>query len=296
MLKQVIAIYINAFRWNLQNLRLWFWNYLGNLILALAVAAPLMSLLETTLGNTLASRHLMEGFDYSVYSDFMNEYGESILPILSQSQLVIGLYFILSIFLLGGILSYIKQIPQQLNFSQFLSVCARYFWKYFGLTLVFLVVHGLIAFMIWMLYRWSVNGFDLKYLDSELVIYARGRMALVGYLLIGGMGFMLHDYAKVALIHQEEPKVFEAVKAGFRCLRRAFAAASVLYLLYFLVFLALTAIYWNFSGDDLNSTSMSIWLTFLLGQLFIFFRIGLKIHNLTTASLLFQEHHRGRSN
>ena len=283
-----IAAYINGLKWSIQNVKIWWWLYLCNFLLAALAAIPLMSLLEEKLGHTFAAKQLIEGFNYTIFSDFMNEYGAAILPILSQSKLLIGLYFLLSIFLMGGILENCKNSLQKAHFQVFVVRAIKYFWRFFRLTIYFLILHGAVVFLFFTIFMWLIHGGDLKQLDSELVIYSRGAIVFGIYFFVAGILSSIHDFSKIYLVENNTKIVVKAIKEGAKMVVKNFGSVLLLSLLNWLTFALISLLYLTLRGNDLNSTVSGLWFVFVLGQVFIFIRMGMKVLNLESKTLLFK--------
>lgn len=283
-----LSAYLNGLKWSIRNVKMWLWLYLCNFALAVLAAVPLMNLLEEKLGQTFAAQRLMEGFDYTVFTDFMREYGAAISPILSQSQLLIILYFFLSIFLMGGILENCKNSPQKAHFQLFAVGAIKHFWQLLLLTLSFLVIHGLVFFLFFKLFMLLIHGGDLKQLDSELVIYSRGGIVLGIYLFVAGIILTIHDFAKIYLVQNHPKWFFTAIKNGVQIVFKNFKSTFFLSFLNWLTFSVFSIIYLLLRGDDLNSTVGGLWFIFIWGQVFIFIRMGLKMLNLESKMLWYR--------
>ena len=75
-----------------------FFLYLLTFLLAIFVAYPLKTLLESTVGHSMMISDLVKGFDYTFLNDFKNVHGDGFLPIIDQSITVLVLYLLLFIF------------------------------------------------------------------------------------------------------------------------------------------------------------------------------------------------------
>ena len=127
-----------------------FWQYkrilfiLYGVILgaALLIALPIKTYLESHAGHSLMVEDLVKGFDYTFLNDFMTNYGSGLAPIFQQSILIIGLFLVIMIFLIGGILSVYKQQPNEWNSRLFWGESAAYFWRMFRLSIYFITIHS----------------------------------------------------------------------------------------------------------------------------------------------------------
>ena len=283
-----IAAYKNGLKWSVQNIKLWGWLYFGNFLLAALAAIPLMNLLEEKLEHTLASRRLMEGFDFTVFTDFIHEYGAALLPVFSQTPLLIIVYLFLSVFFMGGILAVCKRNPQKVDFQLFAVGAIQYFWRIFRMSLYFLILHGLLIMLFGTLFMLLIKGGDLKQLDSELVIYTRGMIILAVYLFFAGLLVLIQDFSKIEMVENNHKIVVKSIKIAVITVFRHFKSIFVLALLNWFGFGLIALLYLWLRGDDLNHSVTELWMIFILGQFFILLRMGLKVLNLASKTLLYK--------
>ncbi len=272
----------------LRKIRMWGFLYLINLIFALLVAIPMHNLLERTTGRSLAAERLLSDFDYPVFQDFMNEYGDEVAVVMGQSRVMFAFYLLLSIFLAGGILSIFKNHSQKFSFRDFWGGCTMYFWRMLRLTVYFLIIHIFIfsVFAVFFYAGWLREGLDG--LKSEVQLINALKIMLPVYLLVASLFFMVQDYAKIHVVHRNPNWLFFPFWQSFSIAFGNFWKTYPLYLLNALTFAIIFVVFWyfRFSGNMDNMAMIAI--TFALGQAFIFARIGTKLLNLGSATLMYQ--------
>lgn len=267
--------------------KIWFILYSLTLLLAMFVAYPLHGYLEEKVGNSLMINDIIEGFNYTFYADFMNHYGDGISPILNQSFYIIILYLLLFIFLTGGIVKIFIHRPHFYSPAIFWSNCAAYFGKIFRLSICFFILHGMVLTAFLVIFSMITNGGSPTNLESEGIIFMAIKYMTPIYVLFASFFFMWQDYSKISLVKNEYKWIFQAMKDALGFIKNNFRKAFGLYLLNMLLLgLVFIINYFITSVFEIQSDS-TIFLSFVLSQLFIITRLGLKLINLSSAGHLY---------
>lgn len=282
----IIKPYRSGWKKVWKNKKMWVLLYLLNVVFALLSAVPFLGFLSESVGHTLANSKMLDGFDYTFISDLMREYGSGLSVILNLSKGIILLFFLFSIFWMGGILSILKNEENDYSFRKFWQGSAVYFWKLIRLTFYFtffqIVILGFFAFLF---LQQGVSPFEV---ESEVSIIKSIMILLPIYLLFATIFFMIQDYAKIHIVHDETKFIFQPIKNAFRFVFKNFRKCFGLYLLNLLTFAVFFSIYWILSNSFNSNSTPTITLLFLIGQTFIFSRIAVKLLNLGSAMELFQ--------
>lgn len=277
-----ITAYISGLKTIFSKGKLWLLLYALNFLFAIFLAYPLSGFLGTKLGHTLAADKLLEAFDFSIANDFVNEYGDAFGVIMNQSLLGMGLYLLLSVFLVGGILNVLKIKEKSYSLATFWSGGGKYFWRMLRLTIYFLFIQIVILGAFFMLFSILTAG-GLERFHNEGDIIQRGLMVLPFYLLVATIFFMIHDYAKIHVVATDKNLLFQPILQAFGWVFKNFSQTFLLYLLNLLTFGLLFFIYWKLDGGTV------ILAVFLIGQFFVLARIGTKLLNLASATELYQQ-------
>jgi len=271
----ILATYIRGWGSTFKHFKMWGLYYVFNFLFAFLLSFPVFKFLEDKLANTLVVDRLYEQFDFTIFNDILNEYGDIVGILTNQSLIATFLFLLLAVFLTGGILQIFKHRTQAFDFDDFWSACSHYFWRILGLTLLFLVLHGVLLFVFKSILDWlTVGGLDR--FNSEVEIYKRGMLLLPFYAIIATIIWMIQDYAKVLMI-AEDLSLFRSLREGLRFVFNNFMSTFLLYLINLLVFGLLFYLYWQIP------TGNAFLFAFVLGQIFLFLRIGTKLANLASA-------------
>ncbi len=280
--------YYNGFWLAIRKIKMWVILYIINIIFALLAAIPLSNFLKDKLGKSLAPKRMLPDFDYTIYQDFMNEYGDTFSLIMGQSRLIFVIYFFLSIFLVGGILAILKNHGDKFSFQAFRSGCTVYFWRMLRLTFYFLIIHGIIlgAFSSLIYFGKFHQGLDA--VESEVEMINAVKYMLPLYLIFASFFFLIQDYAKIHVVHKNPKWLFFSFWRSFAIVFNNFLKTYPLYLLNMLTFAIIFAVFWYFRLSNNMESAGAIAIIFVIGQAFIFARIGTKLINLGSATLMYQ--------
>ncbi len=264
-----------SFRQTLGSLRLVGLLYSLTLVLALLVALPFYGTLKAEDQDSRAFLALLDGFDYTVYSDFMHRSERAIDPLLSVGRWLGVLYVFLSVFLAGGILYRFSQPTARFSMSAFLAACSHYagrFLRLFGVTGLFVLVGAGI---------WPVAGSLLGVALSD-TLTERGQFRLgVGFfclfVLTATYVLCVGDFAKVLMFREDERNAFRAFGRAGRFVRQNLAQTYGQYWLMILLGTVLFGVY--FLLDELIPMRgwATISLMLVVQQAIVFGRIGLKV-------------------
>ncbi len=280
--------YYKGFWLALRKIKMWIILYIINIIFAMLAAIPLSNFLQEKLRRSLAPKRMLPDFDYTIYQDFMNEYGDVVSAFLGQSRLIFGFYFFLSIFLVGGILAILKNHRDKFSFQAFWSGCTVYFWRMLRLTFYFLIIHGIIlgAFSALVYFGKFHQGLDGA--ESEVEMINAVKYILPVYLIFASFFFLIQDYAKIHVVQKSPNWLFFSFWRSFAIVFKNFRKTYPLYLLNMSTFAVIFVAFWYFRFSNNMESGGAIALTFAVGQAFVFGRIGTKLINLGSATLMYQ--------
>ncbi|MVM38392.1 hypothetical protein GO730_13735 [Spirosoma sp. HMF3257] len=270
-----------AFRQTIGSFRLLWLIYAITLVLSLLVALPFYNTLKVEDQNSLAFLNLLNGFDYTIYSDFMHRSQRVISPLISVGRWLGLGYVFLSIFFAGGILLRFAQPNAQFNAGLFWQGCSHYigrFLRLFLVTLLFVVVGA----GLWLV-AGSLVGVALSDTLTERGQFWIGLVFFALFALTATFLLCIGDYAKVLMFQEDELNAFRAFGQAGRLVLRHMARTYGLYLLLIVIGTGVFGIYFLLDEAILMSNWATILLMFLVQQALIFVRVGLKVWSLGTA-------------
>jgi len=285
----MMSAYAEGWKLVLGHFKMWGLFYVCNVLFALVAAYPLNGFLQSTIGDSLAIMDSLPGFDYTFVTGFLNQYGKGFSLILNQSFLVIGAFLLFSVFLSGGILEVFKRRKEDFAFAHFWSGCGKYFFRLLRLMIYFMVGQGTLLFLAWTCFKSLSGGLSPFVLETDRDWVNAFKIILPFYLFFASLFMMLHDYAKIHIIHQGKSLLFQPIFQAIKMVFQNFFSCIFLYLLNFATFLLFFGIYYIVRNLLNADTMTSILLIFVVGQFFILARIATKLLNLGSATVLYQE-------
>lgn len=285
----IFTAYKKGLQHTFQSKKLWGLLYLINIGVALLAAIPFYNLLDSKVGHSMEMDKWLERFNYTIFSDFMNEYGDAVNVIFSQSKLLLLLFFVLYAFLTGGILVVFKKLSEGTDdFKSFWVESAYYFWRMLRLAIYFLLMHAAILFVFGLIFIAAIKGGQPEKLNSEILVFTTLKIILPIYFLLATIISLVHDYAKIQLVDKDPKWLFGLFGEAFGFVFQNFKKTFLLYILNILTFLVLFGIYWLVSNGIGTKSLSGVGFAFIIGQLFLIARIGMKLLNLGSATVLFK--------
>ncbi|MCH7765586.1 MAG: hypothetical protein IH916_03420 [Acidobacteria bacterium] len=294
------------------------WLYLTSVLLTVPLALSMRTLLKDSLGSSLVHENLRQGFDMDWYGEFSSgsagladSFGPSVvgsLPILSNLEklidgeilqadgtiLLAGLLFLLAwAFFAGGILDRYAHPDEPPTRARFFSQNGEYFFRFVRLLIISLLFY-------WGIFRWVANPLHDWLEDATrdvtqektVILFTLMVYALVAFLLL--LVSMVLDYAKIALVVERRRSALLACLRGARFVLAHPGSALGLYLLLAAVSLLLVWLYSLVAPGPGQSGATTILLAFLVGQIYLIARLGLKLWFLAGQTALFQSADRHR--
>ena len=279
--------------------------WLSTLLLALPLSLALHAMLGEHLGSSMAAQAAAEGLSFDWWNEFLAQttgVGKTFVPAIlgfaailqnlsgvadasgppSPVVWVVVAQLLLSTFLLGGLLDRLAR-DRAIGAGAFFAACGVYVFRFLRLSVMALAVY---AFLFIIVHGWL---FDRLYprLITELTVertaffYRLGLYAVFGALVL--FTNLVFDYAKVRAVVEDRRSMIGALSAGFRFVRRNPGATVGLYGVNSLAFVAvLFAYYFVAPGAAADA------LAFAIGQVFIVFRVIVRLQFAASQTALFQ--------
>ncbi len=258
------------------------------LLLGLIVFGAFNTQITGSVSARMEMYKLLRDFDFTVYSDFMNNYGDIVRPFITQLIWFGVFYFFFTVFFAGGVLKYFEGSSIKSKAQAFFAGSAKYFFRFLCLgiyVLLFqLIVFAIIALIFSSIFTKAVNTATEPTIFTILLIWLGLHLAF--FILIS----IISDYAKIILVKEDSKKVWRVLVTG---LKFTFKKIYVVYPLYILLLIfpaALTLIY--FGLDDMIGmrSGITVFVMLIVQQIFIWFRLFSKVWILGSEFELFNDH------
>ncbi len=282
--------------------------YAMTVVLALPLAITMRGLLQTHLGASLASEGAAAGVNYDWWQEFTSQttgIGTTFTPTIigfaatldNISSLLDGqreiapiagalaLYLAAWTFLAGGIIDrYARQRP--IRAAGFFAASGVHFFRLLRLAIVSGVVYWWLFSYVhhWLFLEWLADRTRTMAVERDVFVWRVALYALFGLLLI--IVNVVFDYAKIRIVVEDRRSALGALSAAMRFVWRQRARVAGLYALNSAAFVILIAL-WALMAPGARG-GLTLWLGFLVAQLYLIARLALKLQFLASETALFQ--------
>lgn len=230
---------------------------------------------EASIGNSLELNKLLEGFNDSTITDFLNIHGASLSPLLGQLRYVILAYLLFSIFINAGLLYAVSE--ERSGWNVFWEGGKKYFFRFIGVSLFFLILFLLwtgltvLPYIGWM--QPSIEVFS-----SEIVtVYL---LFVIIFIWLLGVAYLFNASVITRFkIIKEGLNNWPAIKRGMGISFRRFFSFSGLFFLFLLLQLIFIIFYWWAESVTGMTSTLLIFVFFIIQQVMVFlrwiFRLGM---------------------
>ncbi len=248
--------------------------YVINVLFAVAVAAPLLFLVQRELGHSFLGSNVRP-VDIMWIGEAVLKYQDALPALLGAMIVGAALYLVLHIFLNGGIVGRLLDREGPTTIEPFFGDCARYFWRFvrvFLLSCVFLFLTlGVVMKLVSGLIRPAMESAATEWLPLIL-----SNIHLLLALLLLSIVRMVVDYARIAVVADGERKVLRALRHALKFLGHRFFRAWALYLLLAVLSLAGMVVF-HVVFDRLGTPAVSMVLAGLVWmQVYVVFRLWIR--------------------
>lgn len=249
--------------------------YAITFILALILAIPFHNALSIRAGNSMALSSMIKHFDYTTYTDFMRQAGKALSPLLAEAFWMGVFYLIFTIFFSGGVLAVLNE---QNNFTikNFLSGCGKYFFRFLRLA-VYMVISEAIILSLLMFANGAVLAAAYPSVKTEASLFYIFLIGSIIGILLLILLLSISDYAKIILYRDDSKKVFKSIWWSIKFLFRHFFGAYTLFLFLLIAPVIFFILYFLLDSSIGMVSGITIFIMFLIQQIFIWLRTWVKI-------------------
>ena len=203
--------------------------WLANFVFALLVVTPLFFLFQKHFSRSLMQARFGQGFDMLWLGDVLYKFREVGPAVLGSFLAPALLYFLVYIFLNGGILGRIAAHGEKVELSGFLSDCGKYFFRFFRVFLISIAGYAIVFAGLMKLVGIPLNAWTENASSEWPLIFSANIRFLVLILLFSSVR-MFFDYVRVRLVVEDSRKTVKATIKTFGFLGKRFFKAWFLYL------------------------------------------------------------------
>jgi hypothetical protein len=249
--------------------------WLANFIFGSVLYFLYSGLVSRSLASSEMSERLLRRFDLSVFFEFLTHHFQSIQTIIATAFVLLFFYFLVSIFLYGGILfivashSKFNELPaEKKTFAQaFFEGAGKFFGRFLRLAVysLLLCVGFIVIFLILHL---ILHAFTADGANEKLIFYFFWIEAAVGLFLLFLIR-MIVDYARIKIVQGDSRHVFSSLFRSIKFVFQNFGRTLALYYLLLLTGVIFFGIHWALESIIPSYSLVTIIITFLIAQVYI---------------------------
>jgi len=256
--------------------------WLRNFIFGIAIFYLFSRFLTRAIGNSVLADSLLERFDFNVFFEVLFHHGDSLNVILMVELVLICLYFLVSIFFYGGILSILTLPPEakevkRLFAQTFFQGAGKFFGRFFRLSIYSLILWA--AFILINLLLNPVGRFLTGNGTHEwMVFYFFWIRVAIGLFLVFLIRMIL-DYSRIEIVILDSRAVFLSLFKTIKFVFQKFGKTLALYYLLVLTGIVVIIIFWLVRSylPSFSSPWLTMLVPFVVAQLFIALKSWLRI-------------------
>ncbi len=245
-------------------------------LLALVLAIPFHSTLTNQAGNTMALNSLLKHFDYTTYTDFMRISGKAIRPFITTAIWMGMFYLLFTVFFAGGVLNILSSEGKKFSINNFLDGCGKFFFRFFRLAIYLMILLLIITLIVFMpLSMILVSAY--KTVQSEASLFYIFVIGDIIFAMLFILVLTIGDYAKIILFKNDSKKSLKSVWTSTKFVFRHFFGTYSLYLLLLIAPILFFVIYFFLDNSIGMASGFTIFVMFLIQQIFVWLRTWTKI-------------------
>lgn len=259
---------------------------LTNIAFAVALSLPLFSTLKDSLVHSSINSAINGGFDYLWYTQFRYLYQGSLDVIPFVIYATVGIYVLIGVFFLGGLLSVLIN-TQKNHFVDFFYGGVKYFWRFTKIMLVSFAIYyvavNCLEYIGILLNDWFADRQDVL---LEFILQTLRYVILVAVIVCINM---ISDYTKIIIAVKDSDSVYKEIKASLKFVYDNFSKASLVY--FAIACIGATGIVaYNLLDSLLPRTHWYyLVMSFIIQQLLIIFRLIIRMFFYSSAIVLYND-------
>jgi len=258
------------------------------LLLGLILALTFNSVLTKDLNHRSELYNLFHDFNFTVYSDFMNNYGDIVRPLISIMIWFGFFYFVFTVFFSGGILKLFEGSSIKSKAQAFFAGSAKFFFRFLRLGIYILVFQGIVFAVIAIGFSSIFNRALPVSTEPQLftIIVVWAAVHFIFFIFIS----IVSDYAKIILVKEDSKKVWRAIRSSFKFTVKKLYITFPLYIILLIAPALLFLVYFRLEEFIGMTSSAGILIMFIVQQVFIWSRLFSKVWILGSGYDLFSSH------
>ncbi len=255
-------------------------------LIAFIPAASVRSSMASILGSSVSADVLGAGFNFTIIGDILRNHGKELSASLGSVMPAFVLLIAVNLFFSGGIIAAVDAGEPSLQ--EYFRNCARYVGRMTRLFVLMLAIAVLVLLGAVVVLS-AVGGMITRGADSEVPLFWMAGVDVVAAAFLLFVVLLIDDYAKIALVVENERSVWRSLKEAAVFLWSSRLAAGGISLMVFLLWAFLSAVYLALEAGFTPSAGGLVFLLVLLQQAYVAARVLLRVGWLSAETELYKD-------
>lgn len=280
-----MTAFFNGVRQVLAMKRLVMIFFVPNLLLALVMILPVVSLIHGSLSQSLFGTNPASRFEILWLEDFLYQHGNALVALLPLWLALAILYFVVELFLAGGALGVFNS-GEPLVLRKFWSEAYKHFFILLRLLLLSLLFYGLVLVL-------YVMFSDMLTADLPRTSASEQPIVVISWILFAflffflSLGNMCFEYARVKAVADRRGGALRETWGALKFVMRNKLRALGLYYMLLLVQVVVTVFGIYLVGLLRQSSLLLVALVFVVQELFVILRITVRLVSYSSEMALY---------
>jgi len=270
----IVKAYKNGFQLAVRSPRMIFTVYFTNFLLVAIFALSFKSLLSGIIGNSMIFDDFLKNGYNLLITDLSDNSGGVLLGIISQLKWGLIAYWLINVFLVGGVIRIFNK--QKYNLNQFFSGAGYNFGRFFGLSFLMILAHIILLALVIVGGVFVIKS-SYESAPSERILILQGLAFLALYFVLAIILFMASDFGKFYLLLNDSKNFLKAFFKGFGYTFKHLFKSYTLYLSLLIIPVLFFYLFIKVNNDIGMNTIVGIIIMFAIQQVFIYIRFGFRI-------------------
>ncbi len=272
---KIFKAYTNGLTDTLKQLRLITVSYLFLLIPGLLIALPYYYFFSSAINNYISPGNLLNGFDYTAYTELTHFEGDKISAAVSQATWLVIFFVLVSLFISAGIL-YVITGNRKGSLVNIVAGGTKYFWRFLKLKIYFIPIHLIVATLVYLPFSFMVmHKLDQAFNEKE-IFYLLLPFLIIHFLILIYL-FTINNYTKIMIVETDTRKVLKSIWRATVFVSKKFFGAYTLTILLSVVPVVLLFIFLKISGAMQPDSAGMIFIVFVIQQIYLWLRSAMKV-------------------
>jgi len=268
---RILKSYTSGWNLNIETIQNTVILYVTNFFLAFLLG---LTFLSSVSSDSLLFDKLFKGFDFTAFVEFMRSIKSAIPFLRSQFFILLLVFSLLSTFFTGGILdSFFKE---GFNQTRFWTNSGKFFFRLFRLSIYTFILYAIAFALSFVPLAFIFDNLNSKSAVETTYILPT-ILLIVLFIVLSSFVFIISDYSKIIIYLTEPNYIVKSIWRSTKFIFKNFFKTYTLFLLLMIVPIVLAIIYYSLNSLLGSNNLITLSLTFLIGQAFIFGRIFSRI-------------------